>query len=146
MENRLKTVEKVLLLQDLDLFRFVSTEHLAQLALMAKEREIPAGSVVFRRGEASSELCLLVRGKVRLEGGEGQSEEVEQSALEFLSFFSGQPHLLAAQAVEDCTLLTVASEELVEYLSGEADLCWSLLRYVSLLVRDRLFEPSLESE
>lgn len=138
-ETRLNTVEKVLLLQDLEIFRFASTEHLALLAGMVREREFEPGSILFRRGEPSKELHLLVRGRAELNPVAGSTESVERVALDFLSFFSDKPHAFTAKAVDACTLLTAPHEEMVDYLTSEAEFCWSVLRYVSRLALRRIF-------
>ncbi len=137
--SRLNTVEKVLLLQDLEIFRFASTEHLSLLAAMVREREFEAGSELFRKGDPSAELCLLVRGRAELDPIAGATEQVERVALDFLSFFSDKPHAFTATAIEPCTLLSVPYEELVDYLTSEAEFCWAILRYVSRLTRRRIF-------
>ncbi len=132
----LHVVEKVLLLQDLEIFRFASTEHLAQLAEMARERHVPAGERFFRRGDPARDLLLLVQGKASLEDGAGVVVEAERRGLEFLSVVSDQPHALTATALEPCTVLAVSYDELTEFLSGEAEFCWALLRHVSRLARN----------
>ncbi len=142
-ETRLNTVEKVLLLQDLEIFRFASTEHLSLLAAMVREREFPAGSVLFGKGDPSHELCLLVRGRAELDPIAGSSEQVERVALDFLSFFSDKPHAFNATAIEPCTLLCVPYEELVDYMTSEAEFCWAVLRYVSRLTRRRIFADQI---
>ncbi len=138
-EARLNTVEKVLLLQDLEIFRFASTEHLSLLAAMVRERDFEPGSVLFHKGDPSAELCLLVRGRAELNPIAGSTEKVERVALDFLSFFSDKPHAFTATAIEACTLLSVPYEELVDYLTSEAEFCWAILRYVSRLTRRRIF-------
>ena len=44
----LNVIEKVLLLQDLDLFRFAYSEHLAQLASICRETEVDNEIILFR--------------------------------------------------------------------------------------------------
>lgn len=132
----LHVVEKVLLLQDLKIFRFASTEHLAQLAEMARERQVPAGTQLFRRGDPACDLLLLVQGKASLEDGSGRVTEAERRGLDYLSVVAEQPHALTATALEPCTLLAVSYDELSEFLSGEAEFCWALLRHISRLTRN----------
>ncbi len=134
----LKTVERVLLLQDLDIFRLANTEHLARLATLAREDSLPSGRVLFRRGDPSTELHLVVEGKVLLSNGRGLEEVAERSALDFLSVFSEAPHSVSAETAGSCLLLTVSFDDLVELLTAEAGFCWAILRFLGRFGLERL--------
>ena len=47
----LTVIEKVLLLQDLDLFQYAYTEHLGQFASICRESELSQDTILFREGE-----------------------------------------------------------------------------------------------
>ncbi len=126
----LKTVEKVLLLQDVDIFRLATTEHLARLAAVSREASLPERHRVFNRGDSATQLSLVVDGQVRLENGSGKSEIVERSGLDFLSVFSEAPHAVNAETITPCTLLIVPFDDLVELLTAEAGFCWAILRFM----------------
>lgn len=128
----LTTVEKVLLLQDLEIFGFVSTEHLAQLAAVCEEAEWPARETLFRQGEPSAKLHLLVEGQVKIEGL-GNNRIVEKTALDFWSFFAQSKHQLTAQTVEKCATLVLSFDDLVDILTAEAEFAWALLKYLARL-------------
>lgn len=127
----LTTIERVLLLQDLDLFQFASTEHLAQFAAVCEEAEIPARQTVFRQGERASKLYLLVEGKVRLESKDSQNRIAEKTALEFWSFLAEGNFKVTAQTLENCTFLAISFGEVLDLLTAEAEFCWAILRYLS---------------
>lgn len=130
-------IEKVLLLQDLDLFSLVSTEHLSHLAALCAEMEAEANSVLFKQGDPCLKLHLLVEGRVSLQDGVGASVLVEKCGLDFWSFFAHQPHLFTARCLEKCTVLSVAFEDLGDLLTAEPEFCWAILRYLAQLGRNR---------
>lgn len=125
----LKTVEKVLLLQDLVPFRKASTEHLIRLAGIARTERVSPGTEVFSRGDLSVDLHFLVDGRIRLTNAGGAAETVERGALDLASVLSEAPHSVTAEALEESTLLVVSFEELLDILTAEADFCWILLRH-----------------
>lgn len=127
----LTTIEKVLLLQDLDLFQYASTEHLAQLAAACEESEMQARQTVFRQGERALKLYLLVEGKVRLESKDSQARIAEKTALELWSFFAEGSFKVTAQTLEDCTFLAISFQDVADILTAEAEFCWAILRYFS---------------
>jgi len=132
----LKTVEKVLLLQDLEEFRLASTEHLAKLAVVTRERREAPGTYLFRKGGASSELCLLVQGKVSLEFASGEFRTVETCSLDLFSVFSQSGHAVSARTLEPCVLLVVDYDDLVDLLESEAEFSSAMARYLARKARE----------
>jgi CRP-like cAMP-binding protein len=129
------TIEKVLLLQDLEIFGFASTEHLAKLALVCHQIEFDVDNIIFRKGEPSSKLYLLVEGHVSLENREGQKAVVEKCALGFWSFFAESTHRVTASAQGKCTLLAVSLEDMVDLLTAEPEFCLAIVKYLARLGR-----------
>ncbi len=133
----LSTVEKVLLLQELELFRQASTEHLARLAAVAKERDVAAGERIFEREEPVSRAFFLVEGRVRLELSDQTSQEVDSCLLDMLSVLSEGLHFASAETLDTCTLLIVSYEDLVDLLTDEAEFCWALLRHIAAKAQEK---------
>jgi CRP-like cAMP-binding protein len=136
----LTVIEKVLLLQDMECFRYAYTEHLAELASLCTEKTYEHGSVLFAEGQPSTLLHLLVEGFVKLEAGGKEVATVEKCGLDHFSSFARCSHLYTARAVENCTVLMVQVEEMVDVLTSEPEFCWAIARYMAQLGRD------LESE
>lgn len=137
------TIEKVLLLQDLEIFSFASTEHLAQLALVCHQIEFDADDIIFRKREPCSKLHLLVEGRVSVEEQGDENAVVEKCALDFWSFFAESAHQVTARALGKCTLFAVSLEDLVDLLTAEPQFCWTILKYLSRLGR-KLQQPTGE--
>jgi CRP-like cAMP-binding protein len=121
-------IEKVLLLQDFELFRQASSEHLAQLAAVAKVIDVEIDSILFRQGETARNLLLLLEGTVVLEDGSIQAPVQRREALDYWSFFSQNPHRYTARTADRCRLLSVSLDDMVDLLTSEAEFCWALTR------------------
>lgn len=63
----LTTVEKVIFLQEIDIFESTTTEDLAHIAAITDEVEFKKDQVVFKEGEFSDALYLVIDGRIRLE-------------------------------------------------------------------------------
>ena len=59
-------VEKVLLLQKVDLLSAVRTEDLAVLASISEEVLYPEDSMIFEEGQSTDGLYVIIRGQVAL--------------------------------------------------------------------------------
>src|SRR5262249_19304296 len=69
-DRMISTVEKVLFLKSIDLFRALPSEELAQIAEIAEEQPLAQGDQVFGEGEPGDALYLVVEGKVKVHKGE----------------------------------------------------------------------------
>lgn len=142
----LSVIEKVLLLQDLDLFRFAYSEHLAHLASICRETEVGKEIILFREGEESKRLHLLISGEVALEQEGTVIGSVTQGGLDTWSFFSENVHSYTAKALTECRLLTVTFEEMADLLTAEPEFCWATLKYLARLGQKQLTTYQKDTE
>ncbi|HSR70720.1 MAG TPA: cyclic nucleotide-binding domain-containing protein [Acidobacteriota bacterium] len=128
----MNTIERVLRLHEIDLFRLAATEHLGELAAVCQELTLDAGEILFEVDEPSSHLNILIEGKMQLQNGEiGEPRVVELASLDPWAFFARSTHRMTAQALEKCKLFRIAHEDLVDILTAEPDLCLALLRHLA---------------
>ena len=126
-----KTIEKVLLLHEVQLFSLAQTEHLGELAAVSQPRQVAAGEVLFEAGQPCRKLLILVKGRVRLGEGEGAAEYANGSSLDDWAFLAEAKHSRTARAVQDSIVLELAHEDLIDILTAEPELCLALLRYLA---------------
>jgi len=129
----LTTIEKLFLLQDVDLFSEASTDHLTLLAELCEDHSVQAGKKVFQAGDVCPQLYLLVEGRVRLEATDqtnGQKpEEAERSALNFWNCLVRSPQTRDAVCATDSRFLIIRSEDLLDVLTTEPGLGLAILRH-----------------
>jgi len=131
----LTVVEKVLLLQDMEVFGFAQTEDLAQFASVCRETEVSPGMTLFREGEMGRTLFLLVRGGIVLEKDGLELEVVNRGGLDIWSFFADSEQKFTARAVEESLLLTITFDEIVDLLTSEPEFCWAITRQLAVIAR-----------
>ncbi|HLU99893.1 MAG TPA: cyclic nucleotide-binding domain-containing protein [Acidobacteriota bacterium] len=130
----LTTIERVLMLQELDLFRFATTEHVAQFASIANERYLEPRENLFRPGDSSDHLLLVVRGRVQLFTARGDElRVVEQAPLNLWEFFAQARLDYEARAIDHCLVLYASTENVEELLTGEPEFCYAVLRHLARL-------------
>ena len=133
----LKAIEKALLLQELDLLRFASADHLMLLAEAGREVVFRKGEAVFRAGDPSSTLYLLLLGRAAVEGEDGCV--VEKTALGLRSCLTDCSYFVGYTCIEDCTVLAFETADLLDFLAGEPELSLALLKY---FVSDAVSPPA----
>lgn len=106
-------------LPKLPLFRQMEAEQIARLAAGCSELHLARNTVLYHRGDPCNGLHVMVCGQIKLSLQTGRGDEM---VLELvgpgMSFgegplFSGQPHLAAAEALLDSTVLHIAKDVLL---------------------------------
>ncbi len=136
-DEMLSPIEKVLLLQNIDIFAEVPTDQLAALAAIAREVPVLAGDTVFRENDSPDALYLVLDGNVRLHQGE---REVTTAA-RLMSFgtwalFDDDPRVLTATATEDTRLIRIDRTEFNDLLSDDVRIAKGIIRTVTRKLRE----------
>jgi CRP/FNR family cyclic AMP-dependent transcriptional regulator len=125
----LTAVDKVLFLQNVDFFRYATTEELAYIGSIAREVERPKGTVIFEEGERSDAMYLILKGRVRLHK-DGQEILVagEREAFGTWALFDTEPRIMTATAIEEVHLLKIDQEEFYDLLADHMEITQSIFR------------------
>jgi CRP-like cAMP-binding protein len=136
------------LLSNVLLFKDLDCDQIARLAGGSDEREAPRGSVVYRRGDPAHGLYVVVHGQIKLSLQTSRGDEMvvelvgPGTSFGEAALFSGRPHIVAAQALADSTLLCVTKNVLLAEL--ERSPSFSSVMIASL--GDRLYRCLTEFE
>jgi CRP-like cAMP-binding protein len=137
--GRMTGIERAIALRGVEAFRSVPMDELAHVAAVAREERHRAGQVLFREGEASGGLLVVLSGTVRLErGGAAAGEARAGETLGTWSLFDDHPRRATAVAATDVRLLVLDRDAFFDVLSERIEIVRSLFRD---LVR-RLVEPA----
>ena len=72
------TIEKAIMLEGVDHFDQVDSEHLAAIAAIAEEVVVHEDDQIYHAGDAGDAMYLVVDGEVKLSGKVLSSEEIKQ--------------------------------------------------------------------
>jgi CRP/FNR family transcriptional regulator, cyclic AMP receptor protein len=125
----LTAVDKVLFLQNVDFFRYATTEELAYIGSIAREVERPKGTIIFKEGERADAMYLILKGRVRLHK-DGQEILVagEREAFGTWALFDTEPRIMTATAIEEVHLLKIDQEEFYDLLADHIEITQSIFR------------------
>lgn len=126
------TVEKVIFLQNVDVFSNVATEQLAFIAAIAEEISYLKNDVVYEVNQESDALFVVAEGKIRIHHeGEEITTVGTREAFGTWSLFDDEPRVATATATEDSILLRVDREEFHELLSDHTEITQAVLKNVA---------------
>jgi CRP-like cAMP-binding protein len=127
----LTIVEKVILLQNVDVFSEVSTEHLAHLAAIAEEYEEPQGARIYSESDPSDAMYIVLTGTVRLHRGDTQVTVAEaEMAFGTWSLFDDELRVVTATTLEHCRLLRIDKEDFIDLLADNVEITQGVLKAV----------------
>lgn len=125
----LTTVEKVIFLQDIDIFEFTSTEDLAHIAAITDEVQFQAGDTIFEEGEISDAMYMVIEGKVRLTRGDQEVMVAEKKdVFGTWALFDDEPRVAAATTLESSLLLQIDKEDFIDLLADHVAITQSVLK------------------
>jgi CRP-like cAMP-binding protein len=125
-------------LRNLPLFRELDVGELEAIGAATSEQRVPAGTVLFRRGDPCDGLHVIVIGRVKLAlfAPAGAEKVVEilgpgQSFGEPVMFM-GRPHMLHAEALADSLLLVIHKTAILEAIRRDPEFAQRMLKDLSL--------------
>lgn len=133
----LSSEEKGSVLARLPLFAGISAESLDRLAAVAGEQEFRTGQFIVRQGQVGTGLYVVVKGSVNVIRG---AEDVVATlrAGDFfgeLSVIDQHPRNASVQAVEDTSVLAIASWDFIALIESDPALALNLLKGLVARVR-----------
>ncbi len=127
----LTVIEKVILLQNVDVFSRVPTEQLAYLAAIAEEIRLNAADVVYREDDASDAMYLVLEGVVRLHRGETTvTTASDKEAFGTWALFDDEPRVMTATASEATSLLRIRREDFLDVLADNVRVTEGVLKAI----------------
>lgn len=135
----LTVVERVLLLQDVDVFQDATSEQVALVAAIATEHAYPEKAIVYQQDELADAMYVVVRGLIRLHRGATEVARVgSNEAFGTWALFQDEPRLTAATAMERTLLLRIEREDFIEVLADHVDVTRAILGSVARRLRAML--------
>jgi len=125
----LTVIEKVLFLQDVNIFEYVTNEDLSYIASIAQEVRFDADKVIYKEGDNSDSMYMVLEGKVRIHMGESlvMMEDLND-VFGAWSLFDDEVRLVSATAFEECLLLQIYKEDMLELLADHVGITEGILK------------------
>ena len=125
----LSIVDKVIALQDVDLFSAISTEQLAHLATIAEEVTIETGQLVYSRDDPSDALYLVLDGRVRLHRGEAEvSVAAAREVFGAWALFDDAARVASATVADEAHLLRIRREDFLDLLTDHGHITQGIFK------------------
>lgn len=132
----LSTIDKVLFLQQVEIFGDLSKEALHLISELVLEKDFNSGEVIFEQGAPSDTIYLIKSGMVQLtSSGKPLMVLKEKDHLGLWSVLAEQPTLVTASALEDGLLLKINRDDFFVLLSDYPEINQSLVKGMALQIQ-----------
>ena len=125
----LSIIEKVIFLQNVDIFKHISSEDLSYVASITVEQNVEKDSVIYKEGDISDSMYMVIQGKVRLHVGESLVMIAElNDVFGAWSLFDDEVRLISATAFEESLLLKIDKANMIELLADHVGVTEGILK------------------
>ena len=131
------------LLQQVPLFAGLPEAALTALAARLRKRKMPPGTPIVYKGDPSGALYLIGSGRVKVHQATMSGDEVILNVLgpgDFfgdMSLLDGQPRSADVSTLDAVELLLLEGEALRQTIAEQPAVAWTLLRILSLRLREQ---------
>lgn len=127
----LSVIEKVILLQNVDVFSEVSTEQLGHVAAIAEEIAHGQSVVIYREDERSDSMYIVLEGQVRIHRGETEVHIVTTGeAFGTWALFDDEIRHLTATTLDEVRLLRIDKEDFIDLLADHIQITQGVLKAI----------------
>jgi CRP-like cAMP-binding protein len=127
----LTTLERVLLLQNVDVFSEVDTEKLAAVAAIGEEVDAAPGELLYAESGPSDSMYVVISGVVRLHRGDVDVTRARPGeAFGTWALFDDELRVVSATCEQRALLLRIGKEDFIELLADHLDVTRGVLKAV----------------
>ena len=132
----LTQLERVLLLQNVDLFSLVALEQLSHMAAIAEEVTVAPGRRLYREDDAPDGLYIVISGSVLMRRSGREIDQIAPNgAFGVWALFDDEPRFTTAEAAEESRLLFVAREDFYDILADHVEIVAGLFKRLAQRLR-----------
>jgi CRP-like cAMP-binding protein len=136
-QRRLATIEKVIFLKSVDIFSHATVEELGRVAALTKEVHFEPGETIFRQGEPTDAIYLILAGRVTIESnGRIVREITDRQAFGTVAALDRNPAVHTLKAMDAVHALKLYAQDFDDILSVDFECVRSVLRALCRLIRE----------
>ena len=136
-QRKLATIEKVIFLKSVDIFSHASIEELGRIAALTDEVRFEPGEAIYREGEPTDAIYLVLKGRVAVEGnGRVVRELGEAQAFGTVAALDRNPAIHTVKAIDPVHALKLSAQDFDDILSLDFELVRAVFHALCRLIRE----------
>jgi len=133
----LLTIEKVIILKSVSIFKEIPEESLVEVASLLEELDIKAGAEIFHKDDIGTSMYTIVEGKVRVHDGDKEIDTLaDREVFGELAALDPVPRSASVTAIDDTYLFRMEQAALYELMGQYLDVAQGIIRVLCKRIRD----------
>lgn len=133
----LTSVDRLLFVRGVPIFKELRDDFLVRLASIMDELSFPADYSIFTEGQEGRSLYIVVSGKVRVHlKAQNLAELDEGTCFGEMSLFDAEPRSASVSTLEPCDCLVLTQQQLYEAIDETPGIAVNIIRLLSRRIRE----------
>ena len=134
----LTSIERLLLVRGVPIFKELRDEFLVRLASIMNEVSYPSSKMIFAQGQEGRSLYIVVAGRVRVHLEDKDLAILDKgSCFGEMSLFDAEPRSASVTAISGCDCLILTQQQLYEAIDETPDIAVNIIRLLSRRIRSQ---------
>ena len=143
----LSTIERVIILKAVGIFKGTPDEVLADIALLLEEEEIAAGQTLFTKGDNGDSLYIVISGQLQAHDGAYVLNALkERDVFGEMALLDPEPRSASITAVEDSHLFRLDQIPFYDLMSDQSEVARGIIRVLTGRLRGRMRDLNVMRE
>lgn len=135
----LLTIEKVLILKTVGIFKDIPDHILAEVALLVKEETIAQGETLFSEGDPGTSMYIIVDGKLRVQTDRTViAERGDREFIGEMALFDDAPRSATVVATAETHVLRLDQGAFNELMANHTDMAMGIIRVLTERLRQNM--------
>ncbi len=132
----LNSLERLLLVREVDLFKELRDDFLVRLASIMEEQSFQARSTIFNQGDDGRSLYVVVSGRVRVQVGTQEVAQHDKGGFfGEMSLFDAEKRSATITTLSPCECLVLTQQQLYEAIDETPGIALNIIRILSRRTR-----------
>lgn len=133
----LTSVQRLLLIQKVPIFRELRDDFLVRLSATMEELSFPAKHTIVKQGDEGRSLYVLATGKVRVHIGEREIIKLKkEDCFGEMAVLDAEPRSASVTTLEPCNCLMLTQQQLYEAIDETPGIAVNIIRLLSRRIRE----------
>ncbi|MBD2187532.1 cyclic nucleotide-binding domain-containing protein [Pseudanabaena mucicola] len=134
----LTSIDRLLLIRGVPIFKELRDGFLVRLAAGMNEVAYSPGKMIFAHGQEGRSLYIIITGKVRVHIEDKDLAVLEKgSCFGEMSLFDAEPRSASVSAITNCECLVLSQQQLYDAIDETPDIAVNIIRILSRRIRSQ---------
>ena len=131
------TIEKVLFLKSVEIFKKIPAENLSRVAYIAQEVNFAKDELIIKQGDEGDCLYIILQGSVKILVNEKEVAQLgEKAVVGEMAILDNEPRSASVVAPDAVTALRIDQEDFYQLMNEKSEISYGIIQYLIHRLRE----------